>query len=185
MGKLLYDKKRLDKHLEKLNAQQPEPTEKIRKLKEQIKKVTVKAKALVVKNSLPKTGNTDARYAYVQFQSMNGKQKFLKAMDIGCWKRCRLRCSNKLGPIEHKYIAGDWPDVESATDPTLILWQNLGKGKISRCGRGTISIIFSILLLLGGFLLIVLIMNEQKAISVDTTECGEKKVSFDLALEDY
>ena len=61
----------------------------------------------------------------------------------------------------------------------------MGKGKIARCGRGTISIIFSILILLAGFLLIVYIMNEQKKISVDTTECGEKKVSFEQAREDY
>ena len=82
-------------------------------------------------------------------------------------------------------MGGEWPDIEPATDPTLILWHNLGKGKIARCGRGTISIIFSILVLLGGFLLIVFIMNEQKKISVDLTECGEKKVSFEQAREDY
>ena len=116
---------------------------------------------------------------------MNGKQKFLKAMDIGCCKRCRLRCKNQGDTIKHKYLAGDWPAVEPATDPTLILWQNLGKGKIARCGRSTISIIFSILLLLAGFLLIVVLLNEQKKVNVDTTECGEKTVSFETALYDY
>ena len=116
---------------------------------------------------------------------MNGREKFLNAMNISCWKRCRLRCSSKIDTIEHKYMGGEWPDVVPATDPTLILWHNLGKGKIARCGRGTISIIFSILVLLGGFLLIVFIMNEQKKISVDLTECGEKKVSFEQAREDY
>lgn len=42
-----------------------EPTDQIRKLKEEIKKIQIKAKALVVKNTLPKNANTEARYAYV------------------------------------------------------------------------------------------------------------------------
>ena len=65
MGTLLYDKKRLDKRLQKLNAMEKEPTDQIRKLKEQIKKIQIKAKALVVKNTLPKNANTEARYALV------------------------------------------------------------------------------------------------------------------------
>jgi len=42
---------------------------------------------------------------------MNGKEKFLKAMDINGCKRCMLRCQNKGDTISHKYMAGKWPEV--------------------------------------------------------------------------
>ena len=67
MGRLLYDKKRLDKRLQILNAQSPEPTSSILKIKEEQKKLTQKAKALVVKRVQPANKSLDARYAFVQF----------------------------------------------------------------------------------------------------------------------
>jgi len=47
-------------------------------------------------------------------------------------------------------MAGKWPEVYDAPDPTLIIWENLGKGKIERCGRGTITNVMAGLLLLIG-----------------------------------
>lgn len=82
-------------------------------------------------------------------------------------------------------MSGSWPEIEPATDPTLINWANLGKGKIARCGRSTISYIFAILILLGGFLLILVILAAQKDVSVNASECGEAKISFETALEAY
>ena len=158
MGNLLYDKKRLDKRLRLLQAKEKEPTSDILKIKQQLKEMKTKAKALVVKNSDPKTTPPEARYAYVQFQSMNGKDKFLKAMDIGCCTRCCMKCKKTDDLIAHKYMQGKWPAIAPATDPTLILWQNLGKGKIARCGRSTISNIFAGIILLAGFFLIVYIL---------------------------
>ena len=78
--------------------------------------------------------------------------------------------SSKKEQLKHKYIAGDWPDVEPATDPTLILWANLGKGKIARCGRSTLSNIFAVLILLAGFLLIVYILAAQKLSLIHISE---------------
>jgi len=65
---------------------------------------------------------------------MNGKEKFLNALDINICKRGLMRCQKKHEAIEHKYIGGKWPKVDVAPDPSLIIWSNLGNGKIKRCG---------------------------------------------------
>ena len=53
---------------------------------------------------------------------MNGKKKFLKGMNIGCCRRCILRCQGKEETIAHKYIGDRWPEVKEAPDPSLIVW---------------------------------------------------------------
>jgi len=53
---------------------------------------------------------------------MNGKKKFMKAMNVSACERMKLKCKKRQGEIEHKYIAGKWPKVESAPDPSLIVW---------------------------------------------------------------
>ena len=90
---------------------------------------------------------------------MNGKRKFLKAMNIGACKRWCLRMKKKQDTIEHKYMAGSWPEVVSAPDPSLIVWENLGKGKIERCGRSTVTNIFAFGLLLVGLGALVFLLN--------------------------
>ena len=115
---------------------------------------------------------------------MNGKRKFIKAMDIGCCKRFILRCKKREDEIAHKYISGKWPQVESAPDPSLILWANLGKGKIERCGRSTVSLILSILLLLIGFASIIYLLNLQDQYKSDIV-CGELKIDEIDAYEEY
>ena len=124
------------------------------------------------------------RYAYVQFQSMNGKKKFLKAMDINCCRRGIMRCKKQDDEIAHKYISGKWPHVESAPDPSLIIWANLGKGKIERCGRSSLSLIISIILLLMGFAAIIYLLNEQDKYKSDIV-CGELKIDEIDAYEEY
>ena len=80
-------------------------------------------------------------------------------MDVSSCRRCILRCQKKEDEIAHKYISGKWPHIEAAPDPSLILWSNLGKGKIERCGRSTVSLILSIVLLLLGFATIIYLLN--------------------------
>jgi len=55
-------------------------------------------------NEYKENNPANCRYAYIQFQSMNGKQKFLKAMDINSCRRCMLRCKKQQDTIEHKYL---------------------------------------------------------------------------------
>ena len=86
---------------------------------------------------------------------MNGKEKFLKAMNIGCCKRMFMRCNKQGKELEHKYLANRWPEVNEATDPSLILWENLGIGKIRRWMRAFGVLLISVLLMILGFTLVI------------------------------
>ena len=116
---------------------------------------------------------------------MNGKKKFLKAMNVGGCQRCCLRCKKNQGSIAHKYIGGRWPIVEAAPDPSLITWANLGKGKIERCGRTSVSYILALLLLIGGFITVVKLMEVKADVTIDTTICGELEISLQEAFAQY
>ena len=83
---------------------------------------------------------------------MNGKKKFLKAMDVGTCKRL-CPCGDKS--LKAKYLGNRWPAVSEAPDPTLIIWKNLGKGKIERCCRNLTIFLAAITLLAVGFVAIV------------------------------
>ena len=109
----------------------------------------------------------------------------MKAMDINSCKRCCLRCQNKHDAIAHKYIAGNWPEVATAPDPTLVLWENLGKGGVERCGRRTASYIMAFILLLIGFSAIIYLLNVQAQYKLDITACGEKTYTKDEAEENF
>lgn len=100
-------------------------------------------------------------------------------MDINSCKRCWLRCQGKQDAIAHKYLGGKWPEVKPAPDPTLIEWQNLGKGSIERCGRSTITNVVAFILLLVGFVFIVYLFGVRDSLA-STVVCGEQ----DILLED-
>ena len=69
-------------------------------------------------------------YAYIQFDSMNGKTKFQRAFKIGAVRRCALRCEGRNDVLQHKYLGephgrcscgvGKWPQILDSPDPTLI-----------------------------------------------------------------
>ena len=82
---------------------------------------------------------------------MNGKTKFLNAMNAS-WGRRLCDCNRSL---RNKYLGNRWPVVSSAPDPTLIIWKNLGKGKIERCCRNMMILLAAFALLGLGFLTIV------------------------------
>ena len=87
---------------------------------------------------------------------MLGKEKFLKAMKVGCCKRfCMKYCKGQGEMIDYKYLGNRWPEVHQAPDPSLILWQNLGFGVIDRCLYSCYVILATLFLLLLGFSLIV------------------------------
>ena len=114
---------------------------------------------------------------------MNGKAKFLKAMNISSCRRCIIRCQGKQDTIEHKYIGGKWPVFEPAPDPSLIVWENLGKGKIARCGRASMTNIMAFILLCGGFAFIIWLFGLQQSQFTDTTNCGNQKYGIEAAYE--
>lgn len=184
MGTLLVNKKKLDKKLKLLNKKKDEGANNekaIEDLKLKIKELQKKAKEILKQgNSYKETNPASCRYAYVQFQSMNGKKKFLKAMNIGCCKRCWIRCQGKQDEIAHKYLGGKWPEVKSAPDPTLIMWQNLGKGSIERCGRSTIANVIAFILLLVGFVFIVYLFGVRDGLA-STVVCGEQTILLEDA----
>ena len=129
--------------------------------------------------------NPSCRYVYVQFQSMKGKDKFVKAMDINPCKRMVMRCKKQHDAIAHKYIGGRWPVVQEAPDPTLIIWKNLGNGKIKRCGLSTMSNILALILLLVGFLTIVYLLALQADVKLDIETCGEVEIDETLAFDNW
>jgi hypothetical protein len=53
--------------------------------------------------------NQKAIYIYLQFQSMTGKNKFMKSLRVSKCKRCCIKCQCKGETINHKYIGGEWP----------------------------------------------------------------------------
>ena len=82
-------------------------------------------------------------------------------------------------------MAGRWPKIEEAPDPSLITWANLGKGKIERCFRGTISNILALVLLLVGFFMIVYLIALQAKYKLDIDACGELEIDEDIAFENW
>ena len=82
---------------------------------------------------------------------MNGKTKFLNAMNAS-WGRRICDCNRSL---RNKYLGNRWPVVSEAPDPTLIIWKNLGKGKIERCCRNVTIFLAAFGLLTLGFWAIV------------------------------
>jgi len=106
---------------------------------------------------------------------MNGKEKFMKAMNIGICKRCIMKCKRQSDELDHKYLGGRWPTVTDATDPSLILWKNLGYGVIDRCMLSCYVVFVSLLLSIGGFTVVVLlILYKNQHVQANSMECGNQ-----------
>ena len=113
---------------------------------------------------------------------MNGKQKFMSALNrskLSCNHRCMLSCGcqRRVKELEHKLIGGLYPEVTDAPDPTLILWSNLGVGRVNRCCRASLNYLFSVLIIAIGFVIIIYIGNLRDK-RVDSawqpTSCGSE-----------
>ena len=120
---------------------------------------------------------------------MNGKEKFLKAFKVDpCSRWCMYYNDYHWDDIKHKYLGKRWPSVEEAPDPTLIIWKNLGKGRIERCCRNLMIFIVAIILVILGFLSITKLYevnDEYKAQKFSTAACGETEYDKKEAWEDY
>jgi t-SNARE complex subunit (syntaxin) len=55
--------------------------------------------------------------AYAQFQSMNGRDKFLRAINKTAW--CMRICTKRH---DYKYLKKRWPEVAKGPEPTVIIW---------------------------------------------------------------
>ena len=80
-------------------------------------------------------------------------------MNVNKCRRCIIHCKKDHDKIAHKYLGEKWPKVSSAPDPSLIVWENLGKGKIDRCGLSSLTNILAFILLVGGFTLLLWILE--------------------------
>ena len=184
MGYLLHEKKKLTKKMEimttafglskksKSLVDRQVMQSKIDKNADEIKKLQTEAVKMLEKVKQYKERKSgQCVYAYIQFDSMNGKEKFLRAYKIGAVRRCVLKCEGRKDEISHKYLGkpkgccscgtGEWPELKGATDPSLIQWKNLGIGKIERCFRTFAVYVASIIFIVLGFIVIVLLLNWQ------------------------
>ena len=63
-------------------------------------------------------------------------------------------CQGRRNGLKHKYLGNRWPKVSDAEDPSLIIWKNLGIGKIERACRNLTIYLMSLILVVGGFIVI-------------------------------
>ena len=165
---------------------------KIEKLKKKNEKLNKQANKIRVEMEYYKEkmeSRTQCVYVYIQFKSMNGAKKFTNAINMNACKRFFAWCCNRnkykrcggrsFDRIKHKYIGNQWPNTVETVDPALILWKNLGIGKIDRCTRSLFTYILSFIIILLGFSVIVYTLNYEGNITVDETACGEDNITLE------
>lgn len=132
-------------------------------------------------------------YTFITFNSMNGKKKFLRALDknnLTCWNRSKVRCGceKDIPELKDKLIGGTYPEILDAPNPTLILWPNLGVGKMSQCCRALAIYLASIVIIALGFVAIIYVSqlkSNQEKNAWQPTSCGNKDFSLAEAIGDY
>ena len=125
----------------------PDPEQK--KCRDVNEKIVDKAKRLQSGELLSKP---EPCLVFIQFQSMNSKSKFTKALNINICKRAFLICICRKNRIAHKYLNGNiWPKIYAAPEPTLIIWDNIGVGKLQHYLRILLVNLISLLVLVCGF----------------------------------
>ena len=109
-----------------------------------------------------------AVYAFLQFQSMNGKRKFIEAMNVNCCKRnCYNYCiclRHRRSEVDYKFLGNRWPTVTDAPDPSQIIWTNLGIDSCNRCIRGFFIYVVLFAIVVCGFIGIVFAYNYQNSL---------------------
>jgi hypothetical protein len=86
-----------------------------------------------------------------------------------------------LADSDYKLIGGRYPQVENAPDPTLIIWKNLGVGKINRCCRASLNYFLSAVIIAIGFAIIIYIgiVRDRRALSAwQPTDCGSNAIDL-------
>jgi len=93
---------------------------------------------------------------------MEGRERIRKAFKAPWW----IRNVNKKH-FQDREIDGHWPKVRVPAEPSLILWENLGVGKWSRCMRSS-------LVWLGAFLIMTISFIAILAAKAGQNEVNEK-----------
>jgi hypothetical protein len=194
VGKLLVKRKKEMKRLKKTKNEAKKEIHRVKIATFSEEAIQEKKKADELKQKI----QPRAIYLFIQFQSMNGKEKFLKALDVSWWKRgwlsfCnKLLCCCKICPcfkagewnnIQHKYFEGKWPVIRhDVPDPSLIQWPNLGVSSTMRFLRGLLIYLVSVVIMVACFGLIMWAFaykNSLESTGWKSSQCGKSKISFD------
>jgi len=157
MADILKDKKRFEKEGAEANK---------KKIEESQKKATDLLKKLEEYASKTKS---HAVVCYAQFQSMNGKEKFVQAIKGVGW--C-MRCCSKRH--DYKRLRNRWMLVDAGPEPTVIFWENLHVGDFNRAVRSAIVYLITFIILIASIGGIVISQNYQNEASAkfDISKCS-------------
>lgn len=103
-----------------------------------------------------------------------------------CRKCCAVCCCRSKKHV-HKFLGGHWPNCETAPDPSLIEWKNLGVGGFSRFVRQVIVYSLSAVIIFVCFSGIVYAMDysdDMKESAWKESECGAFSYSKEEAFLD-
>jgi len=119
--------------------------------------------------------------AFVTCQSMEGKLRLLQLYNISR----TAKCCNK-SKLEDRKFEGKLLDVRHPTDPSLILWENLGVSRKQRCIRISIVALISFLLMIATFIIIVFSKSVEDGLREDygSGSCPQFTIDQSAALED-
>lgn len=95
--------------------------------------------------------------AFVQFQSMTGKEKFYKNASLKWWQKlCQAKKFKHLKYVSNHYaypyrFKGRYLDVQIAPEPDVIIWENQHIGNVERTIRTGIVTVITIALVILSF----------------------------------
>jgi hypothetical protein len=108
----------------------------------------------------------EAVVAYVMLRSMEGKARLLSAYKDNVVKRwCLTNCCCSGKRYKTKMFLGDWLEVDNAVAPDIINWENLGSSTGGRCFRISLTTIFSAILIVGSFVLLLIAQYYQSQLA--------------------
>eukprot|EP00347_Sterkiella_histriomuscorum_P015842 403355479 len=169
--------------------------------RKQIKAINLKAqdKAKKIKLYANQTEQT-AVVAYIQFQSMTGKEKFLKAM-VNAKPSLLMRNSTKeVKLLNYKLLDGYFPEVKQAPEPSVIIWKNLRVifklknliilyqiSNLNRFMRSIFTFVITLCVLFATIVALVATKYFQNKYSEEysVNHCGSISVTKQQAYEDY
>ena len=91
-----------------------------------------------------------------------------------------LRFKGQKKDIEHKFLGGKWPVVETAPDPELIIWKNIGVSSSSRFFRQLIVFVISMMTSFVVFYFVLILIQKRdklKGGNWTASMCGNNKYS--------
>jgi len=126
-----------------------------------IEKILKKVKKYI---HLQKAGNeAECKSAYVVFQSMEGRTRFLRAYNYNDYEQscCCRGCFGDKN-YKKKLFEGRFLQVDPAPEPSIILWENLGINEIQRNFRIFGNTIISLIFVAAAIIAIVYAKNLEK-----------------------